>query len=115
MNEHQRNTRIQNNSPLLHLQDAVAWVLENTSRIVSAFQDIFQEGDKLTFYSCGTPGAAGGPLLFSARGQSSYCPFYTILLEGTQGHCITVLIQWKMTGQMRASETPSLMARSHHS
>lgn len=78
MNEHQRNTRIKNNSPLLHLQDAVAWVLENTRRIVNAFQDIFQEGDKLTFYSCGTPGAAGGPLLFSARGQSYYCPFLSI-------------------------------------
>lgn len=45
MNEHQRNTRIKNNSPRLHLQDMVTWVLENTSRIVRTFQGIFQEGD----------------------------------------------------------------------
>lgn len=55
-----------NSAALLHLQDTVAWVLENTSRIVRIFQGIFQEGGKLT-YSRRTPGATGGPLLFSGR------------------------------------------------
>lgn len=55
-----------NSAALLHLQDTVAWVLENSSRIVRIFQGIFQVGDKLT-YSRRTPGATGGPLPFSAR------------------------------------------------
>lgn len=72
MNEHQTEKhKNQNNSPRLHLRAIMAWVLENSSRIIRAFQGIFQKGEKLTFYPPGTPGAAGGPCVL-LRGMTEF-------------------------------------------